>query len=188
MSNSLPEAEDQLYKRVKGIIEAARGQVARTVNTTMVHAYWFIGREIIEHEQSGAQRADYGKQQVQRLAKRLTAAYGKGFGRSNLWRMRQFYLCFPSGSALLSEQHPKLAAPRRESSPDQKSTDQQLFPPQLSWTHYRILMTVQDDTARRFYEIESARENWASRELERQIGSLLFEPRGVRRAVARAWR
>ena len=175
MSNAIIEDEEQLYGRIKGLIDAARVQVARTVNSTMVHAYWFIGREIIQHEHQGAQRAEYGQQLVRRLAKRLTAAFGKGFGRSNLWRMRQFYLCFPNGSALSGELGQILAAPRRESDSSADEPNNTLFPPQLSWTHYRILMTVKEDTARCFYEIEAARENWSSRELERQIGALLFE-------------
>ncbi len=91
----------------------------------MVHAYWFIGREIIEHEQGGAQRADYGKQVIQRLARRLSAAYGKGFGRSNLWRMRQFYLCFPNGSALSTDRDAKLAALRRELDTDESDAVRQ---------------------------------------------------------------
>lgn len=175
MSNLTAEDEEHLYSRIEGLISAARGRVARTVNSTMVHAYWLIGREIVEHEQQGEDRADYGKQLILRLAKRLSSTFGKGFGRSNLWRMRQFYLAFPQGSALVPESEQKLAAPRRESLSSGEMSANSGFPPELSWTHYRILLTVADNTARRFYEIEAAQENWSSRELERQIGSMLFE-------------
>jgi predicted nuclease of restriction endonuclease-like (RecB) superfamily len=114
----------------------------------MVLAYWHIGREIVEEEQKGKSRADYGKRLLEVLSERLTEEFGEGFHASNLWNMRQFY-----------QNYPILDAVRRE----------------LSWTHYRILMRVENPQARSFYEIECIKNNWSARELERQKGSLLFE-------------
>src|SRR4051812_1409559 len=91
---------DQLYRRVARILEQARSQVARTVNTAMVHAYWQVGREIVEVEQAGDHRAGYGENLLERLAARLSRTFGKGFSIQNLRSMRQFYLSFPGGSAL----------------------------------------------------------------------------------------
>lgn len=92
--------EEALYERVAHIIEAARGQVARTVNTAMVHAYWLIGREIVEVDQKGAERAAYGEGLMKRLAGHLSTRFAKGFSLAGLKRMKQFYLAFPRGSAL----------------------------------------------------------------------------------------
>ena len=98
ISKKLEESTDsELYRRVAEIIEAARLTVARTVNTAMVHAYWLVGREIVEEEQKGAERAGYGEQLIRRLSKQLTARFGKGFTSSSVKRMRQFYLAFPQG-------------------------------------------------------------------------------------------
>src|SRR5437870_475875 len=96
---NLLKTNDQLYRRVAEILEQARGRVARTVNTAMVHTYWLIGQEICEVE-LGGQRAEYGEAQMGRLAARLTRAYGDGFSLAGLKRMRQFYGAFPNGSAL----------------------------------------------------------------------------------------
>jgi hypothetical protein len=90
---------EQLYKCVARILEEARSQVARTVNTAMVHAYWHVGREIVEVEQAGRQRARYGDEVIEQLSARLVAAYGRGFSVRNLWSMRQFFITFPGGSA-----------------------------------------------------------------------------------------
>jgi hypothetical protein len=90
---------EQLYKRVAHILNEARSQVVRTVNTAMVHAYWHVGREIVEVEQAGRQRAGYGDEVIEQLSARLAAAYGRGFSVRNLWSMRQFFLAFPGGSA-----------------------------------------------------------------------------------------
>jgi predicted nuclease of restriction endonuclease-like (RecB) superfamily len=114
----------------------------------MVVAYWEVGRVIVEEEQRGAARAEYGKQLIEGLSARLTTEFGRGFDRSNLWNMRAFYLSFP-----------KLDALRRE----------------LSWTHYRLLLRVEKSEARAFYETEAVNARWSTRELERQINSLLFE-------------
>ena len=92
--------EEALFSRVVEIIEAARGKVARSVNTAMVLAYWMIGREIVEVEQQGEKRAGYGERLVERLAERLVGRVGKGFSVPNLRNMRQFYLTYPEGSAL----------------------------------------------------------------------------------------
>lgn len=92
--------EDALFARVIDIIEAARGHVARSVNTAMVQAYWLIGREIVESEQQGKRRADYGARVIEGLAKRLASRIGKGFSVPNLRNMRQFYLTYRDGSAL----------------------------------------------------------------------------------------
>jgi predicted nuclease of restriction endonuclease-like (RecB) superfamily len=189
--------EEALFARVVDIIEAARGHVTRSVNTAMVQAYWLIGREIVEVEQRGKKRADYGARLVEGLAKRLAGRIGKGFSVPNLRNMRQFYLTYREGSALTAalgsvapQSEKRSAAPsdsarprirsaapgelRRDVLPEAASTPAP-FPPYLGWTHYLLLMRVTNPTARAFYEIEAARESWSSRELERQIASLLFE-------------
>ena len=94
------DLEHQLYQRIAQILEETRGQVARTVNTAMVHAYWHIGREIVAVTQEGEARARYGNEVVKNLAKRLQRSYGKGFSLASLFRMRQFYLAFPNGSTI----------------------------------------------------------------------------------------
>ncbi len=186
MTKLAERREDALFKRVAEIIEAARGHVARTVNSAMVHAYWLIGREIVEVEQDGKERAGYGEELMNRLAERLTTRYGKGFGPRTLRRVRLFYLTFPKGSALLSDPGAaeKWTAPVSKSSVPEIRTallsksatiESAIFPPHLGWTHYLVLMRVENPTARAFYEIEAAREGWVSRELERQVASLLFE-------------
>jgi len=151
----------------------------------MVHAYWLVGREIAEDELGGKDRADYGEQVVKRLAERLRERFGRGFSYPNVKRMRQFYLAFPNGSALpeAAASGEKGSAPSSQSEhPEKGSTalsqfsgGRPLFPPVLGWSHYLILLRVEDPTARAFYEIEAAQEGWSTRELERQVGSLLFE-------------
>ncbi|MBN1569642.1 MAG: DUF1016 family protein [Acidobacteria bacterium] len=186
MAKLIDRKEEELFERVAEIIESSRGHVARTANSAMVHAYWLIGREIVEGEQHGKQRAGYGEDLMNRLAKRLTIRFGKGFGPRTLRRVRLFYLTFPKGSTLLSDPSvvDKWTTPLSKSSGPEirtallsKSTtiESALFPPHLGWTHYLILTRVENPTARAFYEIEATRENWASRELERQVASLLFE-------------
>jgi predicted GNAT family N-acyltransferase len=138
----------KVYQTVKTIIEDARNVSYQAVNFAMVKAYWDIGRVIFEEEQRGKTRADYGSYLIKELAKKLSQNLGKGFDISNLKNMRQFYLGFPNGDAL-----------RR----------------QLSWTHYRLIMRVDKKEAREFYMVEAINNKWGTRELERQIHSLLFE-------------
>jgi predicted nuclease of restriction endonuclease-like (RecB) superfamily len=138
----------QLAGRITAIIETARKRVQTVVDHEMVRTYWQIGREIVEDEQKGEKRAGYGEYVLINLSPVLTKKYGKGFDYSNLKNMRQFYLAYPIGDALRS---------------------------QLSWTHYRLLMRVDDSNKRSFYEVESATGNWSTRELERQMNSMLFE-------------
>lgn len=174
--------ERDLYERVAAILEETRGRVVRTVNTAMVHAYWHIGREIVQVEQLGKNRAAYREELIDGLSKRLVKQFGQGFSARSLRRMRQFFLTYPKGSLLPSElrdleKRPavlaKTAGAKIRPAPLAKSSS--LFPPALGWAHYLLLLSVRNTTARAFYEIEAARENWSTRELERQIGSLLFE-------------
>ena len=110
--------EDTIYERVTQIVEAARAQVSRTINSAMVHAYWLIGREIVEVEQAGEERAAYGDDLIGRLAERLTARFGKGFTKTGIKRMRQFYWSFPQGSYLPAEMcEPNKGAAVRDQSP-----------------------------------------------------------------------
>ena len=138
----------ELAGRITTIIESARNRISTVVDNEMVAAYWRIGREIVEDEQKGAKRAEYGDYLLKNLASVLTVHCGKGFDYSNLKNMRQFYKAYPIGDALRS---------------------------QLSWTHYRLLMRIDDPQKRSFYEIECANNNWSTRELERQMNSMLFE-------------
>ena len=170
-----------LYDRVREILDAARAHIARTVNTTQVVVNWMVGREIVEAEQSGRRRADYGAELLQELAARLKADFGSGYGVDNLELFRRFYLEYPR---LLPEMNSD--APRRNSDAlvvtaqiqyavlEQTWQPGQLNP-SLSWTHYRRLLRVSRSEARDFYEIEAVRNAWAARELERQIASLLFD-------------
>jgi predicted nuclease of restriction endonuclease-like (RecB) superfamily len=143
-----PAREDSFYKRIFQIIENARRNIARSVNFEMVQAYWLTGREIVEQEQRGQNRAEYGKKILKNLSERLTKDFGPGFDESNLRNIRHFYLTYPKRDALRHE---------------------------LSWTQYRILMRVDNPKARSFYEIECAKNKWSGRELERQKSSLLYE-------------
>jgi predicted nuclease of restriction endonuclease-like (RecB) superfamily len=181
-------AEEMLFDRVSEILDAARTFVSRSVNTTMVQAYWLIARNIVEVEQAGATRAEYGEAVVKRLSNRLVQRYGRGFSYPSIKRMKQFYLAYPQGSALPKPPTQRTladaasAGEEKGSSPPSLLGDVKigaallsLFPAPLGWTHYTLLMKVKDPSARAFYEIESAREGWTTRDLERQIASLLYE-------------
>lgn len=172
-----------LYNRVREIIESAHSGAARSVNTAQVAAYWLIGREIVEEEQKGRRRADYGQAILEGLATRLSAEYGKGYSIQNLGFIRQLFLRYPG--LLTPEQIPYAA--RRESAPA-APTDPAIphaprgeswrpgrLHPNLSWTHYRALLKVGDLNKRGFYEIEAIENSWSARELERQLNSLLYE-------------
>ena len=148
MDKKIVPSLERLYNDVRSIIETARANAYRAVNFIMVQAYWNIGRTIVEEEQKGGNRADYGTYLVENISVTLAKEYGKGFDKTNLWNMIRFYRSFPILDALRQE---------------------------LSWTHYRILMRVEEDPAREFYLQECIEGNWSTRQLERQINSLYFE-------------
>ena len=169
-----------VFQRIQVILEQARVQVARSVNTEMVRAYWLVGREVVEEEQRGVARAGYGDELIAQLSARLRAVFGRGFTPSNLRYMRLFYLAYPD---LLG---PEIRHAVRDESADgagiaartpsrRKAEPVATLNPDLSWTHYRLLTKVESTHARAFYEIEAVRNHWSSRELDRQINSLLFE-------------
>lgn len=175
----------EVYDRIRAILDAARMQAVQTVNSIQVVAYWLIGREIIEGELQGARRAGYGQELITRLSERLTVGYGKGFTRSNIFMMRRFFELYPN---LVDVK--KVHAVRGQSAntpfgvvellqaaiqPTGASHSPGHLSPFLSWTHYRLLCRVEQVEARAFYEIECVANHWSTRELERQISSLLYE-------------
>ena len=139
---------EQLYQRISDVLADARGRAYRAVNVAMVQAYWEIGRIIVEEEQQGATRAEYGTYLLDELSQRLTAGFGKGFDRSNISKMRAFYRAFPIVDALRL---------------------------QLTWTHYRLLLKVERPEVRQFYLDECIAANWSTRQLDRQICSFFYE-------------
>jgi predicted nuclease of restriction endonuclease-like (RecB) superfamily len=181
-----------LYERIRQILESARINVARTVNTTQVVANWMIGREIVEEEQQGKAKAAYGEHLLMDLSVRLKKEFGTGYSVDNLEMFRRFYYEYPS---LISEAMSRKSnasaisdAPRRKL-PSPKALPGKLngyamrseswqagqLHPNLSWTHYRTFLRVDKVEARAFYEIEAIHNNWSARELERQINCLLYE-------------
>lgn len=154
---------DNLYERVAPIIREARITVIRTIDAAMVFAYWKIGKKIIEEEQQGDKRASYGKGVLKQLSIRLSKEFGRGFGITTLEDIRKFYLIYQD----IHEKEKPHAARGVLAEPTFNSA--------LSWTHYRLLMRVARVEARKFYEIEASKNRWSSRELERQINSLLFD-------------
>lgn len=144
----LENSNAQLFAQISDIIEQSRLAVKQAVNTAMVQSYWHIGRLIVEFEQNGNARAEYGKAQLQNLSVQLPQTFGKGFDVSNLRRMRLFYLAFPKQDAVRLE---------------------------LSWTHYRALLRLENADARLWYMNEAISQNWSARALERQISVLYYE-------------
>jgi predicted nuclease of restriction endonuclease-like (RecB) superfamily len=163
-----------LFDRIVSILEQARGNVVRAVNSNIVMAYWQIGREIVQALQGGAERAEYGKQVVEELSKLLTELYGKGFSVANLKNFRQFYLTYSHrlntiGSPLGSQ----LA--RTGENPPAGDELVHCFSPRLTWSHYRALMRIDNIEARDFYEREAAECGWSKAQLERQIHSFYYD-------------
>ena len=139
---------EDIYSEIKETLLLSRNQAYSAVNFAMVQAYWQIGRIIVEHEQNGNVRADYGKAILQELSSRLTKDFGKGFSVRTLQQMKKFYVMFPNTNALRS---------------------------QLTWTHYRLLLSVENEQARKWYMDEAIASAWSSRQLERQISTLYYE-------------
>lgn len=148
MNDHIPTRLSSLADAIATQIEQARGQLRQAVNSVMVQSYWEIGRLIVEDEQQGESRAEYGKQQLQQLSQQLTERLGKGFDITNLRKMRTFYQAFPIRDALRLE---------------------------LSWTHYRTLLRIDNPQARDWYLHEAITQSWSARALERQIGTLYYE-------------
>ena len=180
---------DPTYQAVFGdvlkIIDTARESAARTVNAAMTAAYWLVGRRIVEFEQAGEERAEYGAALLERLAEDLTPRFGRGFSRQNLQYMRLFYLAYPSdkirqtlsGKLGRPPQLPIRQTPSGESrgpSIDVPLADLlAVFP--LPWSAYVRLMSVRNELAREFYETEALRGGWSVRQLDRQINSQFYE-------------
>jgi len=138
----------ELFDNIKRIINDSKSKIYTTINTTIIDAYWNIGKKIVEEEQKGKKRARYGEYLIKELSHRLTNEFEKGFSEDNLERMRKFYLMYPISASLTRK---------------------------LSWAHYLRLISIKNSNARNFYEIECSKERWSTRELDRQIGSMLYE-------------
>ena len=139
---------DNILIDIRKIINESKKNIIKNVNTIMLHAYWSIGKRIVEEEQKGKKRAEYGSSLIKLLSKELTNEYGKGFSKSNLFSMRKFYIEYQKFQTVSGK---------------------------LSWSHYLLLLNISDSSERSFYEHECENSNWSVRELERQIDSQLFK-------------
>lgn len=179
-----PESGD-LFHRVVFILEQAKTNVVRIVNSEMVLAYWHIGREIVQELQKGEDRAEYGKQIIKDLSAKLNEKYRKGFSTTNLWYFRQFYLVYSNREPRIRHKvcgelnsgeklHKPCGVLNELSLSVENNKEIQGFSPGLSWSHYRTLSKVEHENERLFYEIEAGKEGWSVPVLERQIRSFLF--------------
>jgi predicted nuclease of restriction endonuclease-like (RecB) superfamily len=162
-----------LFSQVVELLQNAQQQVLRTINTTMVCTYFEIGRMIVEEEQNGKERAEYGKQLLKGLSEQLTNEFGKGFSVENLDRMRKFYKTYSISSSLMTKSEIQISESTIGEFKSQKTKLLISFF-KLTWTHYIFLMRIDDEKERRFYEIESEKYNWSVRELKRQYDSALY--------------
>lgn len=142
------ELRNSFIEEVKKLIEDSRVKAIRSIDHIRVRMYWEIGKKIVEEEQQGRERAHYGSYLIISLSSQLVSLYGEAFSKRQLERYRQFYRFFPIASALRT---------------------------QFSWTHYKTLLSIENQSKREFYEAEAAKNLWSSRELERQINSHLYE-------------
>lgn len=166
-----------LIAEVRNLIQSARHAAATTVNTLQVLTNFEIGRRIVEYEQKGEKRAEYGARMLKELSARLTEEFGKGFSKANLEYMRRFYLEWQHRDSRIAQK------PSGQFTPPQiglKATDQLKKPSEkspftLSWSHYVLLLTIKNPDERKFYEIEATQAGWSQPELKRQVASCLYE-------------
>lgn len=158
--------QTQLLDSIKELLNQARSQVVQTVNSTMVKTYFEIGKMIVEDEQKGEQRAEYGQKTLESLSVELTKEFGKGYTKRNLELMRKFYLTYSKTKTLFSQSDKSL---RKSKMLPAKSPDFK-----LSWSHYLVLMRL-GESERSFYEQETTQNRWSVRELQRQVDSALYE-------------
>ena len=162
-----------IFLQVAELLQNARQQVLRTVNSTMTLTYFEIGRIIVEEEQNGKDRAEYGKKLLKSLSQQLTKEFGKGFSIRNLEFIRKFYLTYSNSEALTRILEIQKKQSLTEEFKYQKTQSLISFF-KLTWTHYIFLIRIDDERERRFYEIESEKHNWSVRELKRQYDSALY--------------
>ena len=147
--------DNLFYNRVANLLRNAKQLVVHNVNSVMVNTYYLVGKMIVEKEQQGKMRAEYGKELIQKLSKRLKREFGKGFSVDNLENMRRFYIVYSKSETV-----------------SRKFIENKNSP--LNWSHYQILIRM-EKSERQFYEIESIQNNWSVRELKRQFNSALFQ-------------
>jgi predicted nuclease of restriction endonuclease-like (RecB) superfamily len=164
---------DTVLSDVIDLLESARRASARTINTIITATYWKIGRRIVEFEQGGSKKAEYGEQLIDRLSNDLTKRFGRGFKRRNLFQIRAFYIAYPEIMQTVSAQLDTNEIMQTASAQSIKTASVQRFP--LSWSHYVRLLTVKKSEARIFYEAEALRGGWSVRQLDRQISTLFYE-------------
>lgn len=186
---SMPTDYGDIHIGIVELLESARRAAARSVNALMTASYWEIGRRIVEFEQGGQERAEYGQQLLKRLSSDLTARFGRGFGVINLQQMRNFYyLCWPSGQIYqtvsdislppqnlqtVSGESPSMTIVQTAAAPVDIVALAQRFP--LPWSAYVRLLSVKNQAARSFYETGALRCGWSVRQLDRQINSQFYE-------------
>lgn len=170
--------EDKLFEHISSLIEESRRHIAKAVNTAMVYTYYGVGQYIVEFEQNGDYRAAYGKGVLNRLSTKLTGLFGKGWSVDTLENCRKFFQVY----SISSDDQTKSETLSRKSgnhsheiseTPSRNSDNRLSFT--LSWSHYLILMRIENPDARSFYEIECAQQQWSVRQLSRQVGSSLYE-------------
>ena len=149
MSQIISKQDSKIFSQIKELLQSAKSKIATSINTYMVQTYFEVGKIIVEHEQEGKEKAEYGKETLKILSRKLTKEFGRGFSQRNLEYMRKFYLCYSISQTLSAG-----------------------F--KLSWSHYVLLINL-DELSRKFYEIEAVKNHWGVRELDRQISSQLFE-------------
>ncbi len=177
IENKINCPESPLFERIVSILEQARNNVVRAVNANMVISYWLIGREIVQEFQGGVERAEYGKKLLADLSRKLTQRFGIGFSETTLQYCRKFYLVYSDRIQTIS--HP-MGVESGNVMLDEKARpmgvkSKSCFSPQLSWSHYRALMRIENPSARNFYEEEAIQGGWDKRTLERQIQTQYFE-------------
>lgn len=176
-NNQIIEARaEQLANRIEALVVEARKKITSTVNVAMVYTNYEIGRYIVEDEQGGKIRAEYGKGVLNAVSARLTARLGKGWSVENLTAMRKFYVLYSktvtSGYEIQGTEIQTTDLEIQDENRNQRLRNHQFV---LPWTHYLILTHVSDPEARSFYEIEASKQQWSKRQLQRQIGSGLYE-------------
>lgn len=165
--------KQNLYTKVIKLLDQARQNVVQIINNTMAMTYFEIGKMIVEEEQDGKEKAEYGKQILSELSERLVSEFGKGFSETNLKQMRYFYLTYSIRQTVPDEFENNEIL---ETSPKTSDSIKQTMPAQfkLTWSHYLKLMRITDVNERNFYEIEAIKNNWSLRELQRQYDSALY--------------